>query len=97
MSPYVCWVCWDIEQQSRHSEPGKNIQKILLEAQHNASYKETLYFISGCGSRPQGVSKCKQKLIGESMLWKWFQPEHNMVWLESKVFSRLKSHKLILE
>ena len=45
MSPYVCWVCWDIEQQSRHSEPGKNIQKILLEAQHNASYKETLYYL----------------------------------------------------
>ena len=87
----------EVEQQSRHSEPGKNIQEILLEAQRNASYMETLDCISGYGSRPQGVSKRKQKLIGESMLQMWFQPEHNMVWLESKVFSRLKSHKLISE
>ena len=97
MSPYVCWVCWDIEQQSRHSEPGKNIQKILLEAQHNASYKETLYFIPGCGSRPQGVSKCKLKLIRESMLWEWFHPELKMVWSESKIFSMLNGLKLIPE
>ena len=43
------------------------------------------------------MSKHKQKLIGERMLWKWFQPEFNMVWLESKVFSRLNSHKLTPE
>ena len=87
----------EVEQQSHHSEPGNNIQEILLEAQRNASYKETLDCISGWGSRPQGVSKHKQKLIGERMLRKWFQPEFNMVWLESMVFSKLKSHKLTLE
>ena len=32
----------EVEQQSRHSELGNNIQEILLEAQSNASYKETL-------------------------------------------------------
>ena len=87
----------EVEQQSHHSEPGNNIQEILLEAQRNASYKETLDCISGWGSRPQGVSKHKQKLIGERMLRKWFQPEFNMVWLESKVFSRLNGLKLTLE
>ena len=62
----------EVEQQSRHSEPGNNIQEILLEAQSNASYRETLDCISGCSSRPQGVSKRKLKLIGESLLSEWF-------------------------
>ena len=43
------------------------------------------------------MSKHKLKLIGESMLREWFQPDHNMVWSESKVFSRLNSLKLTTE
>ena len=31
------------------------------------------------------------------MLWEWFQPDHNTVWLESKAFSRLNSLKLTME
>ena len=43
------------------------------------------------------MSKHKLKLFGESMLREWFQPDHNMVWSESKVFSRLNSLKLTTE
>ena len=35
-----------VEQQSRHSELTNNVQEILLEAQHNTSYKETLDCLS---------------------------------------------------
>ena len=39
-----------VQQQSGHSELTDNVQEILLEAQHNANYKDTLDCISGHGS-----------------------------------------------
>ena len=69
----------------------------LTEAQRNASYKETLDCISGCSSRPQGVSKHKLKPVRESLLQGWFQPEQNTVWLETKLFSKLNGLKLTPE
>ena len=57
------------QRSSNHSELSDNVQEILLKAQCNASYKKTLDCTSGCDSRPQNVSKHKQKPIQESLLW----------------------------
>ena len=86
-----------VEQRSHHFESSDNVQEILLVAQHNASYKETLDYIFGHDSRPQGVSKCKLKPVRESLLQGWFQPEQNIVWSEQTLFSKLNGLKLTLE
>ena len=69
-----------VEQQSNHSELSDNVQEILLKAQCNAGYKETLDCISSHNSRPQNVSKHKLRPDQECLLWGWFQPEQNTVW-----------------
>ena len=87
----------EIEQESHQSEPRDKVQEIVLEALHMASHQTTLDCISGHGSKPQGVSKCKVGYVGERMLWDWYQPECNTVWTKSKVFSKLNSLKLTPE
>ena len=52
-----------VEKRSRYSASTDNIQEILLDAQRNASYKKTLDYLSGCGSRPWNVSKFKLKPV----------------------------------
>ena len=86
-----------VQQQSGHSELTDNVQEILLEAQHNANYKDTLDCISGHGSRSQGVNKCKLKPVIESLLRGWFQPKQKILWSEQKLFSKLNSLKFTLE
>ena len=52
-----------LEQRSNHSESSDNVQKILLEAHLNASYKETLDYLSGHNSRPKNFSNHKLKPV----------------------------------
>ena len=35
----------EVEQRSSHSELTNNVKEILLDAQHNASYRETLDYL----------------------------------------------------
>ena len=79
----------EAEQWSHQSEPSDNVQELVLEAKHMASYQATLDCISGHGSKPKGVSKCKLGYVRECMLRDWYQPELNIVWAECKVFGRL--------
>ena len=55
----------EAEQWSHQSEPSDNVQELVLEAKHMASYQATLDCISGHGSKPKGVSKRTLGYIGE--------------------------------
>ena len=57
-----------VKQQSNHPGLSDNVQEILLEAQLNASYKETLDYLSGHNSRPKNVSNRKLKPVREGLL-----------------------------
>ena len=59
----------EVEQSSHHFEPGNNIHEIVLKAQCNATYRVNLDYISGCGSKSQGVSKHKLIFVRGCILW----------------------------
>ena len=62
-----------------------------------ASHQNTSDAITGHSSKPQEVSNHRLGLIGECMLWDWFQPERNTVWVEAKVNAKLHYLPLVLE
>ena len=86
------------EPWSFQSEPtDQKIQEFVQEAQRVASLQDTSFAISGHSSKPQEVSNCRLELVGERMLWDWYQPERGSVWAEQKVMSKLNDLKLAPE
>ena len=62
-----------------------------------ASHQNTSDAMTGHSSKPQEVSNRRLGLVGERMLWDWFQSERNTVWEEAKVNAELHNLALVLE
>ena len=85
-------------QRSHQSEPSeRRFQEYVQKAQQRASHQDTLDAISGCSSKHQEVINHQLGFVGERMLHDWYQPERGSVWMEQKVFDRLKILKLAPE
>ena len=69
-----------LKQQSVQSESsGLWVQDFVWEMEPRASHQDTSDTIMVHSSEPQEVSHCCLGLVGERMLWDWFQPERNTV------------------
>ena len=88
----------EVEQRSHQSEPNEQrVQDYVQEAWQRASHQDTSNAISGHSSKPLELSNCCLGLVGEHMLRDWYLPECGSVWLEQKVFDRLKGLTLAPE
>ena len=82
------------KQESVQSDPsGLRVQEFVQDKECRASYQNTSDTITGHSSKPLEVSNRHLGLVGEHMLWDWFQPERNTVWAEAKVNAKL--HNLV--
>ena len=83
---------------SFQSEPTEQrIQEFVQEAQCIASLQDTSVAISGHSFKPEEVCNHQLGLVGERMLWDWYQPEHGSVWAEQKVMGKLNGLKFVSE
>ena len=88
----------EVEQESHPSEPNdQEIRDYVQEARQRASHQDTLDVISGCSSKPQEVSNHHLGFVREHMLLDWYQLVRVLLWLEQRVFNRLKGLMLAPE
>ena len=65
--------------------------------ERRASHQDTSDAILGHSSIPQEASNYRLGIVGEHMLWDWFQPQRNTVWAEAKVNAKLQGLMLVPE
>ena len=88
----------EVESGPHRLEPSEQeIQDYAQELKKESSFLDTAEAISCHCSNPQEASNRCLGVVGEHMLRSWYQPVHGSVWLEHKVFERLRNLSLVPE
>ena len=88
----------EMESDPHRLEPSEQeVQEYIQELKKESSLLDTSDAISGHSSNPQEVSNRHLGFVREHMFQSWYQPVHGYVWLEHKVFERLKNLSLVPE
>ena len=88
----------EMESGPHQVEPSEqDIQEFVQELKERSTLLDTSDAISGHCSNPQEASNCCLGVFRERILRSWYKPVPGSVWLEHKVFERLRNLSLVPE